>query len=273
MSEVAFLVMDLEEAGEVARACRLLNHYLEVSGDYEGLAVLDFYKAYRAMVRAKVTAIRLGQSDVGPAEAARDREDIERYITLAETYTRDRSRRLLVTHGVSGSGKSKLAAMLRERLPLIHIRSDIERKRLFGLPAAARTGSGRGRGIYSSTAGERTYARLLELAALILDAGYSVLVDATFLKRSRRKPFLDLAAAKGCPFTIIDLVTPQEVLRDRVKARAAEGQDPSEADIDVLQAQLVSREALTETERAQAISVDTHRPLELGELLRVISLD
>jgi aminoglycoside phosphotransferase family enzyme/gluconate kinase len=273
MSELAFLVMDLEDAGENDRARRLLNRYLEISGDYAGLRVLDFYKVYRAMVRAKVTAIRLDQPGLEPAEAASDRDDYEGYVALAQSYTAGSPKRLMITHGVSGTGKSRLAALLRERLPLIHIRSDLERKRLFGLKPQARTGSGRNGGIYVSKADDRTYTRLRELAALILDAGYSPLVDATFLKACRRAPFLDLAADEGCPCTILDLTAPLDVLRQRVQVRAGKGVDPSEADVAVLEAQLASREPLTRAERALAIEIDTHRPPKLGELLGMIEVE
>lgn len=271
MSELAFLVMDLEEAGEFDQASRLLNRYLELSGDYEGLLVLDFYKVYRAMVRAKVTAIRLGQEDVEPEEAVRDREDYERYVALAESYTRSRPQRLVITHGVSGSGKSRLARELRARLPFIHLCSDLERKRLFGLSAEARTESGIQGGIYTAEADDRTYARLLELATLVLDAGYSPLVDATFLKAPRRAPFLDLASDKGCPCIILDLSAPEEVLRERVSARKAEGRDPSEAGIAVLEAQLASEEPLSGAECGLAIPIDTSHPRRMDALFRLLA--
>jgi aminoglycoside phosphotransferase family enzyme/predicted kinase len=257
MSELAFLVMDLEEAGETNQARRLLNRYLEISGDYEGLLVLDFYKAYRAMVRAKVIAIRLGQEDLEPDEAERDREDYERYVALAESYARSRSRRLIITRGVSGTGKTRLAMELRDRLSLIHIRSDLERKRLFGLPAQARAKSEVKAGIYTPDASDRTYTHLLELAATILDAGYSPLVDATFLKASRRRPFLELAATRNCPCTILDLTAPEETLRERILRREAEALDPSEASVAVLDAQLASEEPLTEEEQALSVRIDT----------------
>lgn len=273
MSELAFLVMDLEEADEADRARRLLNRYLELSGDYEGLLVLDFYKVYRAMVRAKVTAIRLGQEDVQPEEAARDRREFERYIALAEGYTRGRSQWIVITHGVSGTGKTRLAMELRDQVPLIHIRSDLERKRLFGLPARARTGAGIQTGIYTREAGDRTYARLLELASLILDAGYSPLVDATFLKASNRAPFLELARAKGYPCSILDLRAPEDLLRDRVRRREANGTDPSEAGLAVLRSQLLLREPLTETERALAIQVETRHSPRLDALLSMLASD
>ena len=267
MSELAFLVMDLEEAGKADRARGLLNRYLEISGDYEGLLVLDFYKVYRAMVRAKVTAIRLAQADLEPEETARALDDYERYVALAEGYTATGAQGLVIAHGVSGTGKSKLAMDLRQRLPLIHVRSDIERKRLFGLGAQERSGSKTRTDMYSPAANDRTYTRLHELAALILDAGYSPLIDATFLEASRRKPFLDLAAETGRPCTILELTAPEEVLRRRVVDREARGLDPSEAGAAVLEAQLASREPLTAAERAFAVQVDTDPPPKAEELV------
>jgi uncharacterized protein len=258
MSEVAFLVMDLDEAEEAGPARRLLNRYLELGGDYGGLAVLDLYKVYRAMVRAKVTAIRLGQSDVEPEEARRDWAEYERYVELAGRYVHTRRPRLILTHGVSGTGKTRLATGLRERLPLIHVRSDIERKRLFGLPAEARTQpGGLGAGIYTPEAGERTYARLLALARTILDAGYDALVDAAFLRADQRRPFLALAGRLGVECVILDLRAPEGVLRERVAAREAEGRDPSEAGITVLERQLQTREPLSVLEQRLAMMVET----------------
>jgi predicted kinase len=268
MSEVAFLVMDLDEADEAGAARRLLNRYLELAGDYGGLAVLDLYKVYRAMVRAKVTAIRLGQSDVEPEEARRDRAEYDRYVALAGRYVRPHRARLILTHGVSGTGKTRLATGLRERLPLIHVRSDVERKRLFGLPAEARTASGGlAAGIYTPEAGERTYARLLELARTIVDAGYDALVDAAFLRADQRRPFLALAGRLGLECVILDLQAPEAVLRERVAAREAAGSDPSEAGIAVLEHQLQTREPLGASEQRLAVPVETARRDPVGALV------
>ncbi len=261
ISEMAFLIMDLEDAGETPRARRLLNRYLDVTGDYAGLPLLDFYKVYRAMVRAKVIAIRQGQEGVDAQEATEDRQELLGYVDLAETYTRVRPQAIYLTHGVSGTGKSRLSAALSERLPLIHIRSDIERKRLFGLTATARSSSRLvGEGIYERDAGLRTYARLRELARLILDSGYSPLVDATFLKEGQRRPMLELAAQRGCTCIILDLYAPESVLRARVARREAEAMDPSEAGVSVLESQLATREPLTEEERRLAVRVDATDP-------------
>jgi predicted kinase len=271
MSELAFLVMDLEEVGETPQARRLLNRYLEIRGDYEGLRLLDFYKVYRAMVRAKVAAIRLGQSDLEPVEASRILAEYERYLALAERYTLPRSVRLFLTHGLSGSGKSRLAIALRERAPIIHIRSDVERKRLHGLHMGARTDVGVDAGIYSCEAGRRTYARLGILASAILAAGYSPMVDATFLRADQRRRFLDLAARLGAPCTILDVTAPEAVLRERVAARQADARDPSEAGLAVLEAQIGKREPLAADEREQTITVDTGDPSGLGRFLDQVS--
>lgn len=268
-SELAFLLMDLEEAGEVGPARRLLNRYLELTGDYAGLRVLNFYQVYRALVRAKVRAIRLSQPDLTPDEVDRDRRALGDYLTLAEGYTQPRHPCLCLIHGVSGSGKSRLALGLRGQLPLIHLRSDIERKRLFGLIAEARTNPGTvSSGIYAADAGERTYGRLLELAGTLLDGGFSPLVDATFLKGAQRVPFLDLARARGLTCRMLACEAPLEVLRERIRQRAEAGVDPSEAGLEVLAVQLATREPLTADELAQTIPLDTTRPECLEEVAR-----
>lgn len=272
-SELAFVLMDLEEAGEVTAARRLLNHYLELGGDYGALQILDFYKVYRALVRAKVLAIRLGQEDLSPAEVGANREECARYLALAESYTRRRHPRLLIACGLSGSGKSRLARRLREALPIIHLRSDVERKRLFGLTADARTTGAPGSGIYFPQATEWTYERLYRLAGLILDSGYHTLVDATFLTRARRGHFRRLAEDRGLGFAILVLDAPVDVLRRRVIRRLADGCDASEATLAVLEHQRACCECLDEGEQAVAYKIDSADPPPFeGILARLIAL-
>ncbi|WP_041604424.1 AAA family ATPase [Thioflavicoccus mobilis] len=265
ISEVAFLVMDLDEGGYPVLGRRFLNRYLELTGDYAGLPLLDFYKVYRAMVRAKVIAIRLGQAHVEAEEAAADRRDLARYLSLAEGYTRAHRPTLVLMHGLSGSGKSWLANGLLDHLPAIRIRSDIERKRLFGLGADADSAATVG-DIYTREATARTYERLRGQARTLLTAGYDVLVDAAFLRQEQRRAFLALADELGCPCRILSAQAPEAVLRARLEARRRSGGDPSEADERVLDLQLGSQEPLTGDERDHLISIDTSGPLELAGL-------
>lgn len=271
-NEVAFFVMDLEQAGRDALARRFLNRYLDLTGDYDGLLVLDFYKVYRALVRAKVTAIRFGQPGLGDDERRAVAVEYDRYAALAESYTQPRRPRLFITYGVSGSGKSALGRLLRERLPMIHVRSDRERKRLFGLAEQDRSGSAPRGGIYAEDATRRTYERLRHLADLILEAGYDALLDATFLKLWQREPMEQLAQERGCRFSVLVPEAPDEVLRQRVRQRHGEGRDASEADEAILESQLRAREPLTEAESAQAVVVDTVNPPSLSDLAARLSV-
>ncbi|HQR59557.1 MAG TPA: ATP-binding protein, partial [Azonexus sp.] len=142
----------------------------------------------------------------------------------------------------------------------LRIRSDIERKRLFGLPALARSDYAVGDGIYDSAATTATYDRLVELASHILAAGYPVLVDAANLKAWQRAAFRELAAAREVPFVILACTAPEAVLRTRLATRQAAGRDASEADQAVLAHQMHAREAFTPDEEACTLTIDTSVP-------------
>ncbi len=254
-NDIAFLLMDLERRGMQRFAWRFLNRYLELLGDYQAVALLDFYKAYRAMVRAKVAAIRLAQEE---GADSRLEQEFNEYLAYAETCFADKVEpTLYITFGLSGSGKSRFCLEARERCDLLHLRSDLERKRLFGLSPEADSRSAVEGGIYTPEATERTYGRLAELARSILGAGCSVVVDATFLEASRRQVFRKLAREMGAGYRILAFEAPEQVLRQRIIARAERGGDPSEADLAVLERQLQKRQPLSAQERGEAVVIDT----------------
>jgi len=256
MSEVAFLAMDLEDRGAWKFARAGLNTYLSESGDYAGLAVLRFYQLYRALVRAKVEAIRMGQEQATAQSSRAEYESCEQYLTLAEGYSSAKPRFLAITHGLSGSGKTTLTERLIDGTDAIRLRSDVERKRLFGLRSLDRQTNEVGAGIYGADASERTYARLTELADRVLAAGYPVIVDAAFLRHEQRRRFQSLAAAQSVPFIILDVQAPLTLLRARVQARTQEGKDASDANLSVLENQLETHEDFTADERACAVAID-----------------
>lgn len=268
ISEVAFTVMDLEHRGQPALARRFLDDYLSASGDYGALALLPWYQVYRALVRAKVAALRASQAVGvdGAAHATADAREVETHLALAERFAAPRRRCLALMHGVSGSGKSFAARRMVEDGDWIRLRSDVERKRLAGLDALAVSGSAPDDGLYSARMSERTYARLLELAAQVLDAGYPVVVDAAFLRAAQRAPFAALAASRGLPWFVVLTTAPQTVLRERVAARRARGDDPSEATIEVLERQLAGTEPPAGAERAHTIEVDTRDRARVAQL-------
>lgn len=255
VADIAFLVMDLQARGRVDLASRFLNAWLERSGDYAGLQLLPWYLSYRAMVRAKIAAIRAGQ--VEGAARADSLAECARYLALAAAQIRPPAPALLIASGVSGAGKTSQSQPLVEDCGVVRVRADVERKRLFSLDAEARSGSTLGGGLYSAEASAHTYARLAELARAVVEAGYPVLVDATFLKRAQRAAFAELAATLGVPFAILAFDAPVETLRARVRQRLKAGTDASEADVAVLETQLRAREPFEAEELACVVPIDT----------------
>ena len=259
ISEVAFLVMDLQDRGQPELAQRFLNAYLEQSGDYAGLVLMRFYLVYRAMVRAKVSAIRLGQLQLDEPGRAGAKAEFEQYLALAQTYTHPGPPVLVLTCGLSGSGKTSLSQPLLECLSAIRIRSDVERKRLFGMKALESGRAAPAQGIYSTEATGRTYAHLRELADLLLDAGYTVIVDATFLQHAQREPFERLARKKGLGYVLLEFSARTQTLRRRILQRSG---DASDADLAVLEHQLAVYQPLKADEQAHTVNIDTEAPFD-----------
>ncbi|MEM9380461.1 MAG: AAA family ATPase [Planctomycetota bacterium] len=265
MAEVGFLAMDLAVRGRRDLAYAFVDRYLETTGDHEGLRVLRFYVVYRAVVRAKVAAIGRVQRGEQPL-----RED-DAHLAFARRAIARPEPLLVVTHGLSGSGKTTVTNELVGALPAVRARSDVERKRLFGLAADERSGSGLDGGLYTREASAATYDRLEECAAAALDGGVSVIVDATFLRRAERDRFTALAASKGAGAVVLACTAPEEALRERVAGREAEGRDASEATVEVLEHQLRSVERVEAGGPERAVVVDTTRPLDVAALARELA--
>jgi aminoglycoside phosphotransferase family enzyme/predicted kinase len=244
MEEVAFSVMDLLYRNQSEFAWRFLNAYLEMSGDYGGIAVLRFYLAYLATVRAKVCAIRAGQEGVSGRERSVEMDACRSYLTLARQSLQRQCPALIITHGLPGSGKTTFSQLALQQLGAIRIRSDVERKRLFGLGMLDNSRSVVG-DIYNAEATQKTYERLQQLAREILAAGFSVVVDAAFLKHDEREAFRMLAQDLSVPFAIVSLYAGDSTLRERIRQRR---NDASEADVKVLDMLKLAQQPLSRIE-------------------------
>jgi aminoglycoside phosphotransferase family enzyme/predicted kinase len=252
LSDVAFLAMDLQAHGQGVWAARVLNRWLGACGDYGSLLTWRWYLTYRALVRAKVLALRLEQlADHSPHERRPLQRQLESYLEQAHRSSESSgSGALLLTHGVSGSGKSHLASQLCQRHGWIQLRSDVERRRLFGGWGIALDPPRQGE-VYSPEVSAELYGELLPSAAeAALNAGLTVVVDATFLKRNQRQLFIDLAHRLQTPWLILDFPITLEEARRRLERRQAEGKDPSQADATVLMQQWQEREPLGDREEA-----------------------
>jgi aminoglycoside phosphotransferase family enzyme/predicted kinase len=264
LSDVAFLCMDLQRHGEPVLAGRVLNHWLIGCGDYGALATWPWYLTYRALVRGKVLALRMEQ--LGDDNAA-EREALQRQL---RSYLQQAQRSsgptppgaLLLTHGVTGSGKSHLASQLCQRHGWIHLRSDVERRRLFGRWGTA-LGPLREGEAYTPEVTAELYADLLPTATeKVLQAGLTAVVDATFLHRSQRQHFIALAERLQAPWLIVHSPVSPEVARARITKRACERRDPSEADVHVLEQQWQEQEPFDDSEAVLSVNGGTIEEVE-----------
>ncbi|MBU5612599.1 bifunctional aminoglycoside phosphotransferase/ATP-binding protein [Geomonas azotofigens] len=244
-ADLAFLLMDLEYAGRPDLARVLLAAYREASGDAGMSPLLDFYKAQRAFVRGKVTSLRLAQPGLSPEQRAGVEASARRYFRLTRGYAL-RGRlvpTLILTCGLSGSGKSSLAGELSRELGLEITRSDLVRKALAGVPAAGGAAGAHGRdGIYNDEMDRATYAALLAEAERALALGRGIVVDATFKRRSDRERFRQLAARLDAPFLIAHTRCPEQVAHERLDRRRHDPAEVSDARWEQYQRQRVEFE-------------------------------
>jgi aminoglycoside phosphotransferase family enzyme/predicted kinase len=228
--DLAFLLMDLEHRGFADFSNLVLNRYLDLTAEDDGLPAMPVLLSLRAAIRAHVTATaidsatHLGKKPEMAAEA-------RRYLDLAARLLTPRQCRLVAVGGLSGSGKSTLAAALAPELGARVLRSDVIRKRLFEaapetrLPASA----------YLPEVSNRVYETLRQKAPAALAAGYSVIIDAVSLRPEERHSFAAVAKAAGVPFSGLWLAAPARTMEHRLRTRRG---DASDASIEVLAQQL-----------------------------------
>lgn len=280
MHDTAFAVMDLHQRGQPALAARLLNGYLERTGDYAGLAVLRYYMVECALVRAKVALLGqpgllpAGQPATGNGSAAtapgtatasgRPATSTEppavanarRLVGCASRLSRPRRPALFLMHGMSGSGKTTVARTLVELTGAVQVRSDVERRRLPGIDPRS----------YDRATSEAVYGRLRALAAGIIDAGFPAIIDAAHLRRDERAAGGALAQSLAICCVIVDVRASEQILCERIARRRALGADASEADETVLAGQLCGAEPLSAGELAGTVVVDSEAPPDPARL-------
>ncbi len=255
LSDIAFLKMDLFAHQRADLSHLFINAYLEHTGDRDSLVLLRWYEVYRALVRAKVASLRATQLTRHHPEWSQAVSDRDEHIHLAKRISHVASPSLFITHGVSGSGKTTVTNQLIEKRGAIRVRSDVERKREVGLNPTTRCSSAQRQTLYSRSSTEATYAKMLLIAEAILKAGYRVVLDATYLKAVQRRAPQQLAKRLGVDFAIVDCQADVETLRQRITNRLVGNADASDADLQVLEHQLATREPLTDAERQLVVQV------------------
>lgn len=257
--DLAFLLMDLEANHQSVYAHRCLNHYLEITGDYDGVQLLNLYQGYRAMVRAKVSMI--GEET--------DLDNYHRYISLALGYANKSPAVLYLMQGISGSGKSYLSQQLLEHTGAIRLRSDVERKRLHRQLNL----EGQNPDLYGHEMNVHTYNQLKSQTERLLRVGESVIVDATFIRERTRQSYIELAEQLGIEVRIIACHCDTEIMKQRLALRQQEGTDPSDADINIMLQQQQGQQPLNKHEQALTFFIDTAAEDPIQQLQRLIDTD
>lgn len=255
-NDVAFLVMDLRAHADERLANRLLGSWLDVTGDHAALALMPLFVVYRALVRAWVACLK--GRNASRAKAAAAARDASRYLDVALGVIHRPRPVLLLCHGYSGSGKSVASRALAELSGAVRVSSDTERKRS---ESSVDRHSGLDAAHYTREARNAIYARLLQLTSDILQTGYSVTVDATFLEQAHRNAFFALASRLGVPARILDFRAKPAILAERIEARSHGPRDASDADVSTLRLQMASADLLTHAETLLTLPIDTAVPL------------
>ncbi|MBD1923061.1 AAA family ATPase [Microcoleus sp. FACHB-831] len=250
MFDIAYAVMDMDARSRPDLGNAYLNTYVEQMGDWEGLQVLPLYLSRQAYVRAKVTSFLLDDPAVPPDEKEAAAKTAAQYYKLAWEYTQPKQGRLILMSGLSGSGKSTVAAQLARKIGAIHMRSDAVRKHLGGVPLAEKGGAE----LYSAEMTQKTYNRLLELGIKLASQGWTVILDAKYDRQQLRGDAIAKCQSHNLTPQILHCTAPDQVLRDRLSSRAG---DVSDATADLLAAQQAAAEPFTQAEQTYVTTIDT----------------
>jgi aminoglycoside phosphotransferase family enzyme/predicted kinase len=271
-SDLAFLAMDLDYEGHSQVAQDLIKSFLDYTKDEEMLVLLDFYKCYRAFVRAKVNCFCLQKTDVATSKRNKLLRETRRYLSLAYRYAVQFTRPTVwVVCGLSAAGKTTIANMIAKILSLGILGSDVVRKKLFGMPLYESQDLPFEKGIYSKASTALVYGKLLMLAQEEIEKGNSVILDATFSTRHQRDEALRLARNMDANIIFVECAASNETLKKRLYIRDA-STIISDARLHHFKQLRARFESISELPDEKHICINTDKPLEEG-MRQILSHD
>ncbi len=255
-ADLAFLAMDLDFHDRPDFSRMLIEIYVEYSQDWELLKMIRFYKCYRAYVRGKVESFQ--SEDPAQPDAARQKHlsQAQHYFALADAYAEARPY-VVITSGLTGTGKSRLAEALARDLDLALFQSDRIRKEISGMPPEEHRIEAFGKGIYSKEASRRTYQTLLSKAEETLKQGRPVILDATYLKQGERNAARELSDKHRVPFFVLEVTCPEEEVQRRLANRVRETGAISDGRWEIYLSQRDIREAIIGIATERHFVIDT----------------
>lgn len=263
-AEVAFLTMDLDYNGYPEQAESFVKFYLKYSNDTDMIMLLNFYRCYYAYVRGKVTSFRLDQKDLPANERSQIVKTAKRYFDLAYTYAAHLEKPVFIlTAGLMGCGKSYQARHLAARLGAKIIRTDVLRKELLNIKPTDRHHEDFGQGIYSDDISRLTYDKAYEMAQLEIESGKSVIIDASFKRRSERQKAVQMAQRHNIPFYIIECTCRDEIVKMRLDKRVQKKTNASDGRWEIFQEQKNDFDEINEIAAGNYFKIDTSEDPEL----------
>ena len=258
-ADIAFLSMDLKRRGFAELASELIETYLADSGDIGIKPLLPFYESYRAMVRCMAASISAEQA--ASEDRQRHVDDANAYLQLAcEIAVQDRPQFLVITTGLTGTGKSTVANLIEAHWNVVHLNTDSIRRELAGIGPSERSGSEVLGGIYTSEMSRRTYEEMHRRARHELAAGRSVVMDGTHLERQYRETSLDVGRDAGVVTIVVECALEENEALRRLESRYSSGTSESEGRPEVYRGQLQTWEPPANDEADAVIRVDTGVP-------------
>ncbi len=261
-AEIAFLAMDVDYHGHADLSGHLIQAYTRASGDSQLPELLDFYKCYRAMVRAKVNCFKIDDPLVSADDQKTSAQRATRYFELAESYTlKTKQPFLIIMMGLVATGKSALAQAVAGKTGAAVISSDVTRKNLQNIPLNERHFDEFDSGLYSREMNRKTYDAMFAEARSLLRQGKTVIIDASFRKLAERRAARDLARREKAGFILVECGAPEAVIKERLARRLEEG-SVSDGRWEVYLKQKTDTDTVSEIGPLELLSLDTTRPLE-----------
>jgi aminoglycoside phosphotransferase family enzyme/predicted kinase len=265
-SDLAFLSMDLDFHGRPDLSGRLIDRYVDLSGDVGVYDVLDFYKCYRAYVRGKINCYAFDRPDAAPSERQEALRKAQRYFDLAYRYAAGTRRpRIIVFFGLMGSGKSHWSRAAGRMTGARVVSTDRVRKRLAGLGAESRVYVPFGRGIYADEMTRKVYDSVLDTAERLAGAGGDVILDGSYGRETHRRAVVEMAERVGASLTFVETKAPEEAIIRRLADREAGGRSVSDGRREIYHNQVESFEPPVNLSPARLVHLETSQSLEAAE--------
>lgn len=257
-NDIASLRVELELRGEMQLSHQALDGYLRRSADYELARVVSLLQVVESMAGMRRSLQRRNSrgDNERPALLAETMNSFRRYLALAERHAEFRFPPLIIGVGVSGSGKSRFTRALVGRMGAVRLSSDVQRLALYGLDIRRLEGD-LPEDIYTREVTTKTYQRLATCAGILLDAGFMVCIDGTFLERSQRDLLRLQAEARGLPVLLVSFEADESTLRRRISKRALRNDRDESMSLAVLAAQQDAFEDFTDEERLHLVRIDS----------------